>query len=62
MTNIIWMKSKTDWFVMNMIRQYIKELKSGPQDADTIEAINRNEVALRSFHDDIKARSTPLAA
>ena len=62
MSNIIWMKSRTDWFVMNMVKQHIKNLKNSPQDADTIEAVARNEAALRSFFDDIKGRSTPLAA
>lgn len=61
MNNIIWMKSKSDWFVMNMVKEYIKQLKKLPADADNIEAINRNEMALRSFFDDIKERSTPLA-
>jgi hypothetical protein len=62
MNNIIWMRSKSDWFVMNMVKEYIKQLKKMPADADNIEAINRNEMALRSFYDDIKGRSTPLAA
>jgi hypothetical protein len=46
---------------MNMVKEYIKQLKKLPADADNIEAINRNEMALRSFFDDIKGRSTPLA-
>ncbi len=62
MNNIIWKRSKSDWFVMNMVKEYIKQLKKMPADADNIEAINRNEMALRSFFDDIKGRSTPLAA
>lgn len=62
MNNIIYMKSQSDWFVMNMVKQHIAALKKLPQDADTIEAISRNEAALRSFFDDIKGRSTPLAA
>ena len=62
MSNIIWMRSKSDWFVMNMVKQYLKELKKLPADNDNIEAINRNEMVLRSFFDDIKGRSTPLAA
>lgn len=57
MSNIIHMESKNDWFVMNMVKQYINTLKNSPQDADTIEAIQRNEIALRSFFDDIKSRS-----
>lgn len=61
MKNVIWMQTKSDWFVMNMVKQYIKDLKKIPADADTIEAIDRNEMALRSFFKDIKERSTPLA-
>jgi len=61
MNNIIWMRSKSDWFVMNMVKEYIKQLKKLPADADNIEAINRNEMALRSFFKDIKERSIPLA-
>lgn len=57
MNNIIWMQSQSDWFVMNLVKQHIKALKNSPQDADTIEAVARNEAALRSFHEDIKARS-----
>jgi len=60
--NIIWMKTKSDWFVMNMVKQHIKNLKNSKQDDETIAAIARNEAALRSFHEDIKKRSTPLAA
>jgi hypothetical protein len=60
--NIIYMKSRSDWFVMNMVKQHIAALKKLPQDADTIEAISRNEAALRSFFDDIKERSAQLAA
>lgn len=62
MSNIIWMKSKTDWFVMNMVKQHIRNLRNSPQDEDTLAAIDRNEMALRSFHEDIKKRSSPLAA
>lgn len=62
MSNIIWMKTKSDWFVMNMVKQHIKNLKNSPADAETQAAIERNEAALRSFHEDIKKRSTPLAA
>lgn len=62
MNNVIWMKSKSDWFVMNMVKEYIKQLKKMPADADNIEAINRNEMALRSFFQDIKERSIPMAA
>jgi hypothetical protein len=47
---------------MNMIKQYIKDLKKLPANTDNIEAINRNEMALRSFFQDIRERSTPLAA
>jgi hypothetical protein len=61
MNNIIWMRSKSDWFVMNMVKQYLKDLRQLPADADNIEAINRNEMALRSFFKDIAERSTPLA-
>lgn len=62
MSNVIWMRSKSDWFVMNMVKEYIKQLKKLPADADNIEAINRNEMALRSFFQDIKERSIPMAA
>lgn len=62
MNNVIWMQSHGDWFVMNIIKQHIAALKKLPQDADTIEAISRNEAALRSFFEDIKERSKPLAA
>lgn len=62
MNNIIWMKSKGDWFVMNMVKQHINNLKKLPQDAEVNEAVLRNEAALRSFFDDIRERSTPLAA
>lgn len=60
--NIIWMQSKSDWFVMNMVKQYLRDLKKLPADNENIEAINRNEMALRSFMKDIHERSTPLAA
>lgn len=60
--NIVWMQSQSDWFVMNIVKQHIKNLKNSPQDAETIEAVARNEAALRSFFDDIKGRSTPKAA
>lgn len=62
MNNVIQMRSRTDWFVMNMIKAYIRELKASPVTPETIEAINRNEIALRSFHEDIKKRSLPTAA
>ena len=62
MSNIIWMRSKTDWFVMNMVKKHILDLKKSKQDEDTIAAIDRNEMALRSFFQDIKERSSPLAA
>jgi len=60
--NVIWMQSKSDWFVMNMVKQHIRNLKQLPQDADVIEAVQRNEAALRSFFEDIKERSHSLAA
>lgn len=56
------MESRTDWFVMNMVKQHIKNLKNSKADEETVEAIQRNEAALRSFFEDIKGRSTPLAA
>lgn len=56
------MQSKSDWFVMNMVKQYLRDLKKLPADNENIEAINRNEMALRSFMKDIHERSTPLAA
>ncbi len=66
---VIWMQTKSDWFVMNMVKQHIRNLKNSPQDADTVQAVARNEAALRSFFDDIKSRSDvtkgrsePLAA
>lgn len=62
MNNVIWMRSKSDWFVMNMVKEYIKQLKKMPANVDNIEAINRNEMALRSFFQDIKERSIPMAA
>jgi len=62
MSNVIHMESRGDWFVMNMVKQHIRNLKNSPRDEDTIEAISRNETALRSFFDDIKGRSTQLAA
>ncbi len=62
MNNIIWMKSQSDWFVMNMVKRHIKNLKNSKQDEDTLEAVVRNEAALRSFFEDIRGRSTPLAA
>lgn len=58
---VINMKDTLDWKVMNMVKQYIRDLKQGPQDADTVEAIQRNENALRSFFDDIKVRSLVAA-
>jgi len=57
MNNIIHMESKNDWFVMNMVKQHIRNLKNSPQNEDTIEAVERNEIALRSFFEDIKGRS-----
>ncbi len=60
--NIIWMKSKSDWFVMNMVKQHIAYLKRLPANEENVEAIARNEAALRSFFEDIKGRSIPLAA
>lgn len=62
MDNIIWMQSKSDWFVMNILKQHINKLKTLPPTADNIEAVERNEAALRSFFDDIKGRSPKLAA
>lgn len=62
MNNIIWMQTRSDWFVMNLVKQHIKDLRNSPQDADTVEAIQRNEGALRSFFEDIRGRSQPLAA
>lgn len=61
MSNVIWMRTKSDWFVMNMVKQFLKELKKMPVNEENIEAINRNEMALRSFFKDIKERSIPLA-
>ena len=51
------MESKNDWFVMNMVKQHIRNLKNSPQNEDTIEAVERNEIALRSFFEDIRGRS-----
>jgi hypothetical protein len=61
MSNVIWMRTKSDWFVMNMVKQYLKDLRRMPANEENIEAINRNEMALRSFFKDIKERSIPLA-
>lgn len=57
MSNIIWMQSKSDWFVMNMVKKHINQLKQLPANDDNAEAIARNEAALRSFHEDIRNRS-----
>ena len=54
------MRSQSDWFVMNMVKAYIRELKQLPANDENIAAINRNEAALRSFFEDIKER--PLKA
>lgn len=62
MSNVIWMQSKNDWFVMNMVKKHIENLKKLKQDAEVTEAIRRNESALRSFFEDIKERSSPVAA
>jgi hypothetical protein len=55
--NIIYMKSQSDWFVMNMVKKHINQLKKLPANNDNVEAILRNEAALRSFHEDIRNRS-----
>ena len=61
MNNVIYMQSRTDWFVMNMVKQHIKDLKKLPLTAEVIEAVQRNEAALRSFFEDIKGRSVKAA-
>ena len=60
MNKVINMRSQSDWFVMNMVKAYIRELKQLPANDENIAAINRNEAALRSFFEDIKER--PLKA
>lgn len=68
MSNIIRMESKSDWVVMNAVKQHLKFLRTLPADEENIAAIARNEAALRSFFEDIKTRnvdeerSLPLAA
>lgn len=54
---VIYMQSKSDWFVMNMVKKHIQNLKRLPANDENIEAIARNEAALRSFHKDIQERS-----
>ena len=60
MNKVINLRSQSDWFVMNMVKAYIRELKQLPANDENIAAINRNEAALRSFFEDIKER--PLKA
>lgn len=55
--NIIYMQSRTDWFVMNMVKQHIAQLKKLPMTEEVLAAIQRNEAALRSFFEDIRGRS-----
>lgn len=59
--NVVFMQSKTDWFVMNMVKQHIKDLKKLPMNEEVIAAIARNEAALRSFFEDIRGRSAQVA-
>jgi hypothetical protein len=51
------MESQSDWFVMNMVKRHIYNLKTLKADEDTAAAIQRNEAALRSFFEDIRGRS-----
>lgn len=60
-SNIINMRDPSDWVVMNMVKNHIKELKKSNLQGQNDDSIIRNEAALRSFHDDIKNRSAAVA-
>ncbi len=57
MNNVIDMQDKNDWYVMNMVKEHIKKLKTTNKQGQYNEDIQRNEAALRSFFNDIKERS-----
>lgn len=61
MSNVVFMQSRTDWFVMNMVKKHISDLKKLPMTEEVLAAIQRNEAALRSFFDDIRGRSAKVA-
>lgn len=60
-SNVVFMQSRTDWFVMNMVKQHIKDLKKLPMTEEVLAAIQRNEAALRSFFEDIRSRGRSAA-
>ena len=57
MNKIIMMQSQNDWFVMNAVKEYIRQLKASNDNGVNNTNIARNEAALRSFFNDIKERS-----
>lgn len=59
--NIIEMRDPTDWVVMNMVKNHIRNLKQDNKQGQNQADIARNEAALRSFHEDIKGRSAAVA-
>jgi len=61
MNNVVYMQSRTDWFVMNMVKKHIQDLKKLPMTEEVVAAIARNEAALRSFFEDIRGRSSQVA-
>lgn len=62
MNNIIDMRHRTDWYVMGLIKEHIKDLKKDNSQGQNASDIERNELALRSFLNEIKDRSYPMAA
>lgn len=62
MNNVIDMQDQADWFVMTLVKEHIKKLKSANDNGVNNEDIVRNEAALRSFFNDVKERSAKLAA
>lgn len=62
MGNVIDMRDQSDWFVMTLIKEHIKNLKTDNKQGQFNDDISRNELALRSFLNDIKERSYPIAA
>lgn len=61
MNKVIEMRSQSDWFVMNAVKEYIQQLKASNDNGVNDENIARNEAALRSFFNDIKERSAKAA-
>lgn len=55
--NIIDMQDKNDWYVMSLVKEHIRKLKTTNKQGQNNEDIQRNEAALRSFFNDIKERS-----